>query len=548
MVARQAMAGPSKRVFAQATKPLASPGSASNPVFCAPHTRHHSVPRTRSRSLPLPPPRTRAGSIGAYSGDDDGGPLRPRRDAVGCVKHWDDTFRRRVSKLSATTSRKLLANPDRDRALRDWGIYMRDRGLTHKLILPIGWETAIFRTEGVFCRRVGAPVREGNMLHGVNVMGWPAMCHSGVINPSTRPGRNQKIGMWGTKTRSTAEYYCAINGMLVLAGCAMMVVAEVAEPDDAFHSEGERQYVLLGEHRAGTATGFWVRLMREAEIRKSHTHAHFNHAWVPQDEAPIVESPGERVVRFQEDGDDAAVHLLLVATSKAPGFASAASPALPPLQNPSLAAAPLPPLQNPSLVASSNVGTAEPDTAQLRSLAAASFHAAASFLLKTRMGHPPGSASDAPMPPVDEDEPISSDDDEHLCDEDSETLAAAAVASDPEWLQSDAVRATPVPLLALRTHLQDEALRHFYALLLRDLRPPWTSGNFSQAMPGDDTVLRYTHPTFLYWGQCIALHLILGTVIMSHFKAEAETAGLALAGIVGRPLYACTALTRSGGT
>ncbi len=132
------------------------------------------------------------------------------------------------------------------------------------------------------------------MLHGVNVMGWPAMCHSGVINPSTRPGRNQKIGMWGTKTRATAEYYCAINGMLVLAGCAMVVVAEVAEPDDAFHSEGERQYVLLGEHRAGTATGFWVRLMREAEIRKSHTHAHFNHAWVPQDGPNRGESRGTR--------------------------------------------------------------------------------------------------------------------------------------------------------------------------------------------------------------------------------------------------------------
>ena len=316
---------------------------------------------------------TGAGSIGAYSGDDDGGPLRPRRDAVGCVKHWDDTFRRRVSKLSATTSRKLLANPDRDRALRDWGIYMRDRGLTHKLTLPTGWETAVFSPEGASCRRVGAPVREGNMLHGVNAMGWPAMCHSGVINPSTRPGRNQKIGMWGTKTRSTAEYYCAINGMLVLAGCAMMVVADVAEPDDAFHSEGERQYVLLGEHRAGTATGFWVRLIREAEIRKSHTHAHFNHAWVPQDEAPIVESPGERVVRFQEDGDDAAVHLLLVATSKAPGFASAASPALPPLQNPSLVAA--------------------------------SFHAAAYFLLMQLAE----TAADEPMLGA------GGNDDEHLC-------------------------------------------------------------------------------------------------------------------------------------
>ena len=35
---------------------------------------------------------------------------------------------------------------------------------------------------------------------------------------------------------------------------------------------------------------------------------------------------------------------------------------------------------------------------------------------------------------------------------------------------------------------------------------------------------------------------------MSHFKAKAERVGLALAGIVGRPLYACTALKRQGTT
>ena len=71
------------------------------------------------------------------------------------------------------------------------------------------------------------------------------------------------------------------------------------------------------------------------------------------------------------------------------------------------------------------------------------------------------------------------------------------------------------------------------------------SGNFSQALPRDDTVSRYTRPTFLYWDHDIAC-LAFGESIMLDLQENAEAVGLVLAGIVGRPLYACTALKRQG--
>ena len=67
------------------------------------------------------------------------------------------------------------------------------------------------------------------------------------------------------------------------------------------------------------------------------------------------------------------------------------------------------------------------------------------------------------------------------------------------------------------------------------------SGNFSQALPGDGTASRYAQPTFLCWDRLTAC-ATFGESIMLHFTAKAEAVGFALAGIVGRPLYACTAL------
>jgi hypothetical protein len=86
----------------------------------------------------------------------------------------------------------------------------------------------------------------------------------------------------------------------------------------------------------------------------------------------------------------------------------------------------------------------------------------------------------------------------------------------------------------------DAAVRHLHALILQDLRPPWIDESFPQALPGDATVSRYSRPTFLYWEPETA-RVAVGESIVSYFTQRCERVDLTFAGIVGRPVYACTA-------
>ena len=49
------------------------------------------------------------------------------------------------------------------------------------------------------------------------------------------------------------------------------------------------------------------------------------------------------------------------------------------------------------------------------------------------------------------------------------------------------------------TQLLGAAVRYMHKILLRDLRPPWMDHQFTQALPGEGVLSRFTRPSFLQW-------------------------------------------------
>ena len=82
------------------------------------------------------------------------------------------------------------------------------------------------------------------------------------------------------------------------------------------------------------------------------------------------------------------------------------------------------------------------------------------------------------------------------------------------------------------------ALRHMYACILQDMRPPWLALDFGQGRFAG--LSYYTRPTFLEW-PAESVPNVFGTEVAQVFRQLASSVGLAWAGIVARPLYMCTA-------
>ena len=88
-----------------------------------------------------------------------------------------------------------------------------------------------------------------------------------------------------------------------------------------------------------------------------------------------------------------------------------------------------------------------------------------------------------------------------------------------------------------------EAVRYLHVCLLADLRPPWCDFNFPLAVPGEGTLARYTRPCFLLWDANVA-DIAFGKEVMSKLRQVAANVSLEIAGVLGRPLYVCTARLR----
>ena len=77
--------------------------------------------------------------------------------------------------------------------------------------------------------------------------------------------------------------------------------------------------------------------------------------------------------------------------------------------------------------------------------------------------------------------------------------------------------------------------------LLQDIRPPWLTHSFPRALPGGDVLSRLARPSFLMWNYNDALDTLFGDVVVEPIKEAVERyLNLNCAGIVARPLYACT--------
>ena len=85
----------------------------------------------------------------------------------------------------------------------------------------------------------------------------------------------------------------------------------------------------------------------------------------------------------------------------------------------------------------------------------------------------------------------------------------------------------------------DAAIRYMHKILLRDLRPPWATHKFPQAVPGDGVLSRYTRPSFLQWESALGA-LLLGTKVCQLIGDAARAVDVEVAGYLARPLYVCT--------
>ena len=84
------------------------------------------------------------------------------------------------------------------------------------------------------------------------------------------------------------------------------------------------------------------------------------------------------------------------------------------------------------------------------------------------------------------------------------------------------------------------AVRYLQVCLLSDLRPPWAENRFPQALPGNATLTRYTRPCFLQW-EAVQASTLFGEEVMSKLVTTAAEVSLEAVGVLGRPLYVCTA-------
>ena len=91
----------------------------------------------------------------------------------------------------------------------------------------------------------------------------------------------------------------------------------------------------------------------------------------------------------------------------------------------------------------------------------------------------------------------------------------------------------------------EEAVRFIQLVLLTDLRPPWLTHNFPQALPVGGVLSRFTRPQLLFW-PASEVATLFGEELNRSFADAAETVELVLAGIVARSLYTCTELLPTG--
>ena len=96
------------------------------------------------------------------------------------------------------------------------------------------------------------------------------------------------------------------------------------------------------------------------------------------------------------------------------------------------------------------------------------------------------------------------------------------------------------------TELFDSAVRYLHMLLLRELRPPWLAYKFPQALSGEGVLSRYTRPSFLQWPIDVGA-VVFGEGVVAMLRKVTSAVGVDVAGLLARPMYACTNIRGHGG-
>ena len=97
------------------------------------------------------------------------------------------------------------------------------------------------------------------------------------------------------------------------------------------------------------------------------------------------------------------------------------------------------------------------------------------------------------------------------------------------------VAANELGHLAATKENVDAAIRYLYKLLLRDLRPPWLTDTFPQALPGGGTLSRYTIPCFLL-SEASDAATIFRDEAVPMLRKVATDVSLEVVRVLGRPL------------
>ena len=92
--------------------------------------------------------------------------------------------------------------------------------------------------------------------------------------------------------------------------------------------------------------------------------------------------------------------------------------------------------------------------------------------------------------------------------------------------------------------LAEQAMRRLHEIILQDLRPPWVTSRYPTQIPGESTLRRYTPTSFLQWSPVVA-RACFGEKLVARFRKIMQDLGVVDAGLIGRPLYACTAVKRN---
>jgi hypothetical protein len=85
-----------------------------------------------------------------------------------------------------------------------------------------------------------------------------------------------------------------------------------------------------------------------------------------------------------------------------------------------------------------------------------------------------------------------------------------------------------------------KAIRHAQALILQDLNPPFLENAFSGHPSSKHTLSAYSRATFLRWDEAASTYAF-GDDIIAGFRETAARYKFEFAGILGRPLYVCSA-------